>query len=170
MSDMDAMLARAESGLPDSVSRWFDLPKIPDVPGAGRVESRKAYAAEVTAMLAAPQPGAGIDDEARERMATSLARHMTDDDFTALNNAGSRGTGGPKVDVRKQFTMPEHGAATQVWAAVIDELDGCGALYLSDCGVAAAAPYAMDETRALALWALSEHLCTPSARSLGSGA
>ncbi|WP_024448195.1 SDR family NAD(P)-dependent oxidoreductase [Mycolicibacterium iranicum] len=103
-------------------------------------------------------------------VATSLARHMTDDDFTALNNAGSRGSGGPKVDVRKQFTMPEHGAATQVWAAVSDELDGCGALYLSDCGVAAAAPYAMDETRALALWALSEHLCTPSARRLGSSA
>lgn len=101
-------------------------------------------------------------------VATALARHMTRDDFTALSNAGSRG--GPKVDVRKQFTMPEHGAATQVWAAVSDELDGRGALYLSDCGVAEAAPYAMDETRALALWALSEHLCTPSARSLGSSA
>lgn len=101
-------------------------------------------------------------------VATALARHMTRDDFTALSNAGSRG--GPKVDVRKQFTMPEHGAATQVWAAVSDELDGRGALYLSDCGVAEAAPYAMDETRALGLWALSEHLCTPSARSLGSSA
>ena len=50
---------------------------------------------------------------------------------------------------------------------------GCGvngALYLSDCGIAGAAPYAMDESRALALWALSEHLCTPSARALGSSA
>ncbi|WP_157935949.1 glycosyltransferase family protein [Paracoccus zhejiangensis] len=57
-----------------ALSRWFDLPKIPDLPGVGRVESRKAYAAEVTAMLAARQPGSGIDEEARERMATSLAR------------------------------------------------------------------------------------------------
>lgn len=103
-------------------------------------------------------------------VATSLARHMTRDDFTALNDAASRDANKPPVDVRKQFAMPEHGAATQVWAAVSDELDGQGALYLADCGVAEAAPYAMDESRALALWALSEHLCTPSARSLGSSA
>ncbi|MFB1297791.1 SDR family NAD(P)-dependent oxidoreductase [Mycobacterium sp. pW049] len=103
-------------------------------------------------------------------VATSLARHMTQDDFTALNDAGSRDANAPKIDVRKRFTTPEHGAATQVWAAVSEELDGRGALYLSDCGVAEAAPYAMDESRALALWALSEHLCTPSARSLGSSA
>ncbi|OAN41523.1 SDR family NAD(P)-dependent oxidoreductase [Mycolicibacterium iranicum] len=101
-------------------------------------------------------------------VATALARHMTRDDFTALNSA--RSPGKPKIDVRKQFTMPEHGAATQVWAAVSDELDGRGALYLSDCGVAEAAPYAVDESRALQLWALSEHLCTSSARSLGSSA
>ena len=94
-------------------------------------------------------------------VATSLARHMTNDDFAALNSStASRNPERPATDFRKQFTTPEYGAATQVWAAVSDELDGRGALYLSDCKVAQAAPYAVNESRALALWGLSEHLCT----------
>lgn len=104
-------------------------------------------------------------------VATSLARHMTNDDFTALNKSSSSRAGDkPPTDFRKQFTTPEHGAATQVWAAVSDELDGTGAVYLSDCRVREAAPYAADESRALALWALSEHLCTTGAAGLGSRA
>ena len=56
--------------------------------------------------------------------------------------------------------MPEHGAATQVWAAVSPELADRGALYLEDCGVSdAVAPYARDAQRAAELWMLSEKLC-----------
>jgi NAD(P)-dependent dehydrogenase (short-subunit alcohol dehydrogenase family) len=83
-------------------------------------------------------------------VATSLARHMSRSDFSAL---------------RKQagfldFVMPEHGAATQVWAAVSPELVDRGGLYLEDCGVSeAAAPYARDEQRAADWWNLSEKLC-----------
>ncbi|WP_260754824.1 SDR family NAD(P)-dependent oxidoreductase [Mycobacterium sp. SMC-8] len=104
-------------------------------------------------------------------VATSLARHMTDDDFTSLNKSSAERTGDkPPTDFRTQFTTPEYGAATQVWAAVSAELDGSGGVYLSDCRVRTAAPYAVDESRALALWALSEHLCTPTASSSGAGA
>ena len=40
-----------------------------------------------------------------------------------------------KVDVHRDFTMPEHGAATQVWAAVSDDLADTGAVYLADCRI-----------------------------------
>jgi NAD(P)-dependent dehydrogenase (short-subunit alcohol dehydrogenase family) len=107
-------------------------------------------------------------------VATSLARHMTNDDFMSLNTRAAPAKRDPAAekptDFRKQFTTPEHGAATQVWAAVSDELDDVGGVYLSDCRIRQAAPYAVDEARALALWDLSERLCTPSAPSLGSSA
>ena len=96
-------------------------------------------------------------------VATSLgARHMTNDDFTSLNrSAASRkqDTADAPTDFRTQFTTPEYGAATQVWAAVSDELDRVGGVYLSHCRIGQAAPYAADEARALALWDLSERLC-----------
>ncbi|PQP45413.1 SDR family NAD(P)-dependent oxidoreductase [Mycolicibacterium austroafricanum] len=104
-------------------------------------------------------------------VATSLARHMTNDDFASLNAASStRNSDKPATDFRKQFTTPEYGAATQVWAAVSSDLDDAGGVYLSDCEVRRAAAYAVDEARALALWDLSERLCTRSSPSLGSGA
>ncbi|WP_264021213.1 SDR family NAD(P)-dependent oxidoreductase [Mycolicibacterium pyrenivorans] len=103
-------------------------------------------------------------------VATSLARHMTADDFASLTKvkAVERDPEARRVDVTRDFTTPDLGAATQVWAAVSDELDGLGGLYLSDCGIGAAASYAMDESRALALWDLSEQLCAPGAATLGS--
>ncbi len=104
-------------------------------------------------------------------VATSLARHMTGDDFASLKKAGAnRNPDRPAADPLRHFTTPEFGAATQVWAAVSDDLDGQGAVYLSDCRIAEAAPYAVDEARALTLWGLSEHLCTPSAPRIGSSA
>ncbi|VEG57307.1 short-chain alcohol dehydrogenase [Mycolicibacterium aurum] len=106
-------------------------------------------------------------------VATSLARHMTNDDFASLNRSAAsrkKDTSEPPTDFRTQFTTPEHGAATQVWAAVSDDLDGAGGVYLSDCAIRQAAPYAVDESRALTLWDLSERLCTRSAPSLGSSA
>ncbi|AFM18719.1 short-chain dehydrogenase of unknown substrate specificity [Mycolicibacterium chubuense NBB4] len=104
-------------------------------------------------------------------VATSLARYMTREDFARLNERASaaRGDGArPPVDVTRDFATPEAGAATQVWAAVSDDLSGTGGVYLSECAIRSAAPYAVDENRALALWALSEQLCTERAPSLGS--
>lgn len=103
-------------------------------------------------------------------VATSLARHMTGDDFRSLGKMASveRDPEARRVDVTRDFTTPEQGAATQVWAAVSDELTGQGGVYLSDCQVRPAASYAVDESRALALWDLSERLCAPGVASLGS--
>jgi NAD(P)-dependent dehydrogenase (short-subunit alcohol dehydrogenase family) len=93
-------------------------------------------------------------------VATSLARHMSRDDFTALTEFVPSDPGQEKVDVRHDFTMPEHGAATQVWAAVGSDLADVGAVYLADCRIQDdVTPYAMDSDHALRLWEVSESLC-----------
>lgn len=66
------------------------------------------------------------------------------------------------------FKTPEQGAATSVWAAVGDELEGVGGLYLEDVREALPfdpaspfggyMPYARDAASAEALWTLSEQL------------
>ena len=95
-------------------------------------------------------------------VATSLARHMSRTDFSQLRKRAAAGTAarGEPTDGYLDFTTPEYGAATQVWAAVSAELAGRGALYLEDCRVSeTTAPYAQDSGHAEALWALSEKLC-----------
>ena len=100
-------------------------------------------------------------------VATSLARHMRREDFAELMRFAPADPGQDKIDVRRDFQMPEHGAATQVWAAVTEELTGIGSVYLADCRIREdIAPYAMDEARAAQLWELSEQLCDNAA--LGS--
>lgn len=94
-------------------------------------------------------------------VATSLARHMTPEDITTLRGYLPRRAkrtdqqpDGPKI------TMPDQGAATQVWAAVSPDLADTGSVYLANCGIhRAPAPYAVDEAHAAALWELSEKLC-----------
>jgi len=97
-------------------------------------------------------------------VATSLARYMSRSDFSQLRKyaaAGGAARGEPS-DGYLDFTTPDHGAATQVWAAVSPELTDRGGLYLEDCGISeAVAPYARDERRAARLWDLSEKLCAP---------
>ena len=66
-------------------------------------------------------------------VATSLARHMTYEDFASLMRLEPADPGQQTLDVRRDFLMPEHGAATQVWAAVSKELADVGSLYLADC-------------------------------------
>jgi NAD(P)-dependent dehydrogenase (short-subunit alcohol dehydrogenase family) len=98
-------------------------------------------------------------------VATSLARHMSRSDFSRLRkyaaaSTAARGAPTDGSDGFLDFVMPEHGAATQVWAAVGSELVDRGGLYLEDCGVSeAVAPYARDEQRAADWWDLSEKLC-----------
>ncbi|HEY1843026.1 MAG TPA: SDR family NAD(P)-dependent oxidoreductase [Mycobacterium sp.] len=98
-------------------------------------------------------------------VATSLARYMSRSDFSQLRKyAVASGTArGESTDGYLDFTTPEYGAATQVWAAVSPELADRGGLYLEDCRVSdTVAPYAYDAERAAALWDLSEKLCTAS--------
>lgn len=88
---------------------------------------------------------------------TELARHLTDDDLTALASRMPAGALALK-DVSQ-------GAATTVYAATSKELEGVGGLYLEDChvadvtpgdGSAGYAPYAMDPVEAARLWEWSE--------------
>ena len=98
-------------------------------------------------------------------VATSLARYMSRTDFSQLRKmaAASTAARGEPTGGFLDFTTPEHGAATQVWAAVSPELADKGALYLEGCGVSeAVAPYARDERRAADWWDLSEKLCDRS--------
>ncbi|HWF27099.1 MAG TPA: SDR family NAD(P)-dependent oxidoreductase [Mycobacterium sp.] len=95
-------------------------------------------------------------------VATSLARYMSSSDFSQLRKfvAANSEAHVEKSDGYLDFVMPEHGAATQVWAAVSPKLADRGALYLEDCGVSdAVAPYARDAQHAAELWTLSEQLC-----------
>jgi NAD(P)-dependent dehydrogenase (short-subunit alcohol dehydrogenase family) len=95
-------------------------------------------------------------------VATSLARHMSRSDFSQLRKMAAAGAAarGEASDGILDFTTPEHGAATQVWAAVSPELADRGGLYLEDCGVSdAVAAHARDEGRAADWWDLSEKLC-----------
>ena len=98
-------------------------------------------------------------------VATSLARYMSRSDFSQLRKyAVASGAGrGESTDGYLDFTTPEYGAATQVWAAVSPELADQGGLYLEDCGISeAVAPYARDAEHAAELWTLSEKLCAQS--------
>jgi NAD(P)-dependent dehydrogenase (short-subunit alcohol dehydrogenase family) len=98
-------------------------------------------------------------------VATSLARYMSRSDFSQLRKfavANSAGRG-ESSDGYLDFTTPEYGAATQVWAAVSPELADQGGLYLEDCGISETlAPYAHDAEHAADLWAISEKLCAAS--------
>jgi NAD(P)-dependent dehydrogenase (short-subunit alcohol dehydrogenase family) len=95
-------------------------------------------------------------------VATSLARYMSRSDFSQLRKqaVASGAARGESTDGYLDFTTPEYGAATQVWAAVSPELADQGGLYLEDCGISeAVAPYARDAERAAKLWTLSEKVC-----------
>jgi len=70
--------------------------------------------------------------------------------------------------VRDGFKTPEQGASTSVWAAVGEELEGIGGLYLEDCAQApmwsqanpmkGVMPYAIDPDAADRLWVMSEEI------------
>jgi NAD(P)-dependent dehydrogenase (short-subunit alcohol dehydrogenase family) len=98
-------------------------------------------------------------------VATSLARHMSREDFSSLRKYAAETTAakGNPTDGLLDFTMPDQGAATQVWAAVGSDLDDVGSVYLEECRISDdVQPYALDPTRASRLWELSERLCSDS--------
>ena len=59
-------------------------------------------------------------------VATSLARHMSRSDFSTLREHAKG---------RVDYTLPDVGAATQVWAAASAELAGIGSVYVEECQV-----------------------------------
>lgn len=90
---------------------------------------------------------------------TPLQRHMSREEQMALGWINEEG------EVREGFKTPEQGASTSVWAAVGDELEGFGGLYLENCAQAEAwskdtpwqgvMPHALDADAADRLWELS---------------
>jgi NAD(P)-dependent dehydrogenase (short-subunit alcohol dehydrogenase family) len=91
---------------------------------------------------------------------TELARHMTDETLTALNEAR-----GDRELVWKSIAQ---GAATSVWAGFVADADEIGGRYCEDCAVSPVVDdanqspgvmrYALDSQRAAALWSRSEEL------------
>jgi NAD(P)-dependent dehydrogenase (short-subunit alcohol dehydrogenase family) len=90
---------------------------------------------------------------------TPLQRHLPISEQIAMGWIDEAGK------VRDGFKTPEQGASTSVWAAVGDELEGVGGLYLENCaqavprgpdtGFAGVMPHALDPVAADRLWALS---------------
>ncbi|ADG08894.1 oxidoreductase [Caulobacter segnis] len=90
---------------------------------------------------------------------TPLQRHLPIEEQRAL------GWLDENDQPREGFKTTEQGAATSVWAAVGDELEGIGGLYLEDCNQAVpwskeapwvgVMPHALDPEAAERLWALS---------------
>jgi NAD(P)-dependent dehydrogenase (short-subunit alcohol dehydrogenase family) len=85
---------------------------------------------------------------------TDLGRHMTKDDMQALRD---KAKSSPSGGLPSYKSIPA-GAATSVWAATAPELEGTGGVYLADCQVAEAKPWATDPQSASRLWVLSEDL------------
>ncbi len=85
------------------------------------------------------------------RINTELGRYMSSDDYGALL-ARLKETG----RVMPPAKTIEAGAAPSLWAATAPELNALGGLYLEDCHVSEALPYATDVDAAKRLWALSE--------------
>lgn len=91
---------------------------------------------------------------------TPLQRHMSQEEMQAMGWINEKG------ELREGFKTPEQGASTSVWAAVGDELEGKGGLYLENCAQATpwsqeqpwagVMPHALDAAAADRLWALSQ--------------
>jgi NAD(P)-dependent dehydrogenase (short-subunit alcohol dehydrogenase family) len=91
---------------------------------------------------------------------TPLQRHLPREEMIAFGWMDESGK------VNDRFKSTEQGAATSVWAAVGDELEGVGGLYLEDCAEATpwteanpfqgVLPHALDPAAATRLWTISE--------------
>ena len=90
---------------------------------------------------------------------TPLQRHMSKEEQMAMGWINEKG------EVREGFKTPEQGASTSVWAAIGEELEGHGGLYLENCAQAVpwtqeqpwqgVMPHALDEGAADRLWDMS---------------
>ncbi|MBD2868672.1 oxidoreductase [Paenibacillus arenilitoris] len=100
-------------------------------------------------------------------IATSLSRHMSHEELEA---AGAFDTSGRLYsDYGDDLKTIAEGAATAVWAAVSNKLDGKGGVYLKNVDIAkvfptdsdvhdGVTPFAVDPENAVKLWTLSEKL------------
>lgn len=99
-------------------------------------------------------------------IATGLQQYLSPEDRLALGWVDEQG----RQTTRLNWKTPEQGAATSLWAAVGQELEGISGRYLEDCQEAVlldpdapfpgygCRPYALDPERAERLWAVSQAL------------
>jgi NAD(P)-dependent dehydrogenase (short-subunit alcohol dehydrogenase family) len=90
---------------------------------------------------------------------TPLQRHLPREEMIAMGWVDEAG------NIAEGFKTTEQGASTSVWAAVGEELEGVGGLYLENCAEAAPAdpsnpragvwPWALDPEGAERLWAMT---------------
>ncbi|MFS2090111.1 SDR family NAD(P)-dependent oxidoreductase [Paenarthrobacter nicotinovorans] len=96
---------------------------------------------------------------------TALQRHLPKEEMVAAGWMDAEG------NVREGFKTPEQGAATSVWAATSEALNGKGGVYCEDCDIAKPTDkesplaryqgvdaHAVDKADAKKLWALSAEL------------
>jgi len=91
---------------------------------------------------------------------TPLQRHLPREEMIAFGWMDEAGK------INDRFKSTEQGASTSVWAALGEELEGVGGLYLENCAQAApwseaspfegVLPHALDPEAAERLWAVSE--------------
>jgi NAD(P)-dependent dehydrogenase (short-subunit alcohol dehydrogenase family) len=100
---------------------------------------------------------------------TDLMRHLSAEEQAAFGVVGGKATAtelkSPITNTTLRLKTVEQGAATQVWAATTDRLEGKGGVYCEDCDIAEVAqepgargvrPYAIDPALAEELWKRSE--------------
>jgi len=100
---------------------------------------------------------------------TDLMRHMSAEEQAAFGVVDGKAVAAevksPVMSAPLRFKTIAQGAATQVWAATNERLDGKGGVYCEDCDIAEVAlqagakgvrPYAIDPALAERLWTRSE--------------
>lgn len=97
-------------------------------------------------------------------VATSLARHMSSQDFSSLRQYAREATAeeGSPTDGFLDFKMPDAGAAPQVWAALSPTLTGLSRVYVEEFAPSSdICEYALDGDSAEKLWLWSERVTRP---------
>ena len=96
---------------------------------------------------------------------TDIFRYMPEEERGAWVQRVQGGGGASSTGAG--FKTPEQGAATSLWCALSEQLNGMGGVYCEDCNIAELVPdgdlaprgvrsFAIDEETAAALWRLSE--------------
>jgi NAD(P)-dependent dehydrogenase (short-subunit alcohol dehydrogenase family) len=151
----------------------FDDPMFERRPYDKWIAYGQSKTANVLFVVGLEQRGAarGIDAFAVHPggIVTDLMRHLSVEEQAALGVVGGRATAtevkSPITNTTLRLKTVEQGAATQVWAATSDMLEGKGGVYCEDCDIAEIAeeagasgvrPYAIDPTLAEELWKRSE--------------
>jgi len=165
-----ARIVAIASGLGEGSSiRWDDVHFTHGYDKWQAYAQSKAANVLFTAQLDALGQGAGVRAFSVNPgyILTPLQRHLTRQEMVEAGWIDDDGN-----PVHPAFTSPEHGAATQVWAATSAKLAGMGGVYCQGCDVAEDNEHirrATDLGEASRLWALSGSLTGVNAFAPAAG-